>query len=139
MVLNLFKSARMQSSSENGKEPAPTGAPAPVGIWRYLPSGRVMLCAASIILSFVAYGYIQERIMTKPYFTGSEETGDPGGRFGSSLALVLANRLAAAFLAMCIILVKGDMSELRNKARLYQYVMISVRNFFATRCQYEAL
>ncbi|CAN8068119.1 unnamed protein product [Agarophyton chilense] len=120
-------------------EPEPTPAPPPVGIWKYLPSPRVMMCVFGIIGSLMLYALLQERIMTKPYTNGSEAEGEEGEYFKNSLVLVFANRFSAAVVAACILLAKGDFSELRNKAPLYKYLMISVSNVIATSCQYEAL
>eukprot|EP00177_Eucheuma_denticulatum_P003345 GFKZ01006046.1.p1 GENE.GFKZ01006046.1~~GFKZ01006046.1.p1 ORF type:complete len:367 (-),score=53.20 GFKZ01006046.1:749-1849(-) len=120
-------------------EPEPTAGPAPVGIWKYLPSGRVMGCVVGIIGSLMLYALLQERIMTTPYFTGNEEEGEDGGYFKYTLLLVFANRFAAGFVAAMVLVFKGDFSELKNKAPVYKYFMISVSNVIATSCQYEAL
>lgn len=120
-------------------EPQPTEAPAPVGIWKYIPSGRVMMCVVGIIGSLLVYALLQERIMTKPYFTGNEAPGAEGEYFKNSLVLVFANRFSAAFVAACVLLFRGETQELKNKAPLYKYFMISVSNVIATSCQYEAL
>lgn len=98
-----------------------------------------MFCVVSIIGSLLLYALLQERIMTKPYTTGNEAPGESGQRFGSTLLLVLANRLAAAAIAASILAYRRDASELRNKAPLYKYFMISISNVCATSCQYEAL
>lgn len=119
--------------------PEPIEAPPPVGIWRYLPSGRVMMCVVGIIGSLMMYALLQERIMTKPYLTGLEAEGEEGVYFKNSLVLVFANRLAAAFVAAVVLCVRSDFSELRNKAPLYKYFLISFSNVIATSCQYEAL
>lgn len=120
-------------------EPEPTAAPAPVGFWKYLPSGRIMMCVVGIIGSLLMYAVLQERIMTKPYTTGDEADGEDGEYFTNSLVLVFANRIAAAFLAGLFLILRGDFSELRNKAPLYKYFLISFSNVIATSCQYEAL
>lgn len=120
-------------------EPEPTPAPAPVGIWRYLPSGHVMMCVVGIIGSLMLYALLQERIMTKPYTTGNEADGEEGEYFRNSLVLVFANRCAAAFVAGLVLAFKGDFSELRNKAPVYKYFLVSFSNVIATSCQYEAL
>lgn len=120
-------------------EPEPTAAPAPVGIWKYIPSGRLLMCVVGIIGSLMLYALLQERIMTKPYFTGDEPEGADGEYFGNTLVLVFANRFAAAFVAGLVLAVKGEWGELRNKAPVYKYFMISVSNVIATSCQYEAL
>lgn len=120
-------------------EPEPTAAPAPVGIWKYVPSARVMMCVAGIIGSLMLYALLQERIMTKPYLNGSEEEGEEGEYFKNTLVLVFANRFAAAFVAAMVLVFKGEFVELKNKAPVYKYFMISVSNVIATSCQYEAL
>ncbi|PXF41426.1 Adenosine 3'-phospho 5'-phosphosulfate transporter 1 [Gracilariopsis chorda] len=120
-------------------EPEPTPGPQPYGIWKYLPSPRVMMCVVGIIASLMLYALLQERIMTTPYTTGNEADGEEGEKFKNSLVLVFANRFSAALVAAIILLVKGDFSEIRNKAPLYKYLMISVSNVIATSCQYEAL
>lgn len=98
-----------------------------------------MMCVVGIIGSLMLYALLQERIMTKPYTNGREVDGEEGEYFRNSLVLVFANRFAAAFVAGCVLLVKGDFAELKNKAPLYKYFLISFSNVIATSCQYEAL
>lgn len=109
------------------------------GFMRYLPSVRVMFCVVSIIGSLLLYALLQERIMTKPYTTGREAPGEKGQLFGGTLLLVLTNRLFAAAIAASVLIYRRDSTELRNKAPLYKYFMVSVSNVCATSCQYEAL
>jgi len=109
----------------------------PGGFMRLLPSVRVLMCAGGIIGSLLLYAFLQERIMTKPYTSGPEDIA--GERFGDTALLVVANRLAAAFVAGMVLFFKGDVTELSNKAPLYKYFLISVSNVCATMCQYEAL
>lgn len=117
--------------------------PVPSGIFRYLPSPRVMMCVVGIIGSLLLYALLQERIMTKPYTNAASVANDAGEvegeYFKNSLVLVFANRIAAAIVAAGILIAKGDISELRNSAPLYKYFMISFSNVIATSCQYEAL
>lgn len=93
----------------------------------------------------MGYSILQERIMTRPYVPSITHAVDkdtpeaPPAFFRNSLFLVLANRLFAAGVALCIILVKGDRDDLRSKAPVRDYVSISVSNVIATSCQYEAL
>lgn len=77
--------------------------------------------------------------MTKPYKTGNETEEEKGEYFTNSLVLVFANRLAAAIVACLVLIVRADFAELRNKAPLYKYFLISFSNVIATSCQYEAL
>lgn len=113
--------------------------PVPTGIWRYLPSSKVMMCVVGIIGSLLMYALLQERIMTKPYTNGSTEEDGEGEYFRNSLVLVFFNRLAASLVAAGIVIAKGDLSDLRNKAPLYKYFAVSISNVIATSCQYEAL
>lgn len=117
--------------------------PVPSGIWRYLPNHRIMLCVAGIIGSLLLYALLQERIMTKPY-TNAESPTDANGQiqgeyFKNSLVLVFANRMAAALVAAAILAVRGEYAELKNRAPIYKYFMVSISNVLATSCQYEAL
>lgn len=120
-------------------EPEPTQAPQPVGIWKYLPSPKLLLAGGGIIGSLLLYAFLQEKIMTKPYVTGLEADGEEGEYFKNTLVLVFANRFAAAFMAALVLLIRGDFSEVKNKAPLYKYFLISFSNVIATSCQYEAL
>ncbi len=70
---------------------------------------------------------------------GTEQPGEEGAYFRSPALLVLANRLVCALVAFAVLLIRGDTSELRNKAPLPYYLMISVSNFCATMCLYQAL
>jgi solute carrier family 35 (adenosine 3'-phospho 5'-phosphosulfate transporter), member B2 len=106
---------------------------------RHLPDANVMVCAVGIIGSLLLYGLLQERIMTKPYTNKDTPNGADGEYFSNSLILVCANRLAAAAVAICILISKRQWDELRNKAPLYKYFLVSISNVIATSCQYEAL
>ncbi|OSX81463.1 hypothetical protein BU14_0014s0017 [Porphyra umbilicalis] len=111
-------------------------APPAPSFLRYLPPWRVLVCVFGIMGSLMIYALLQERIMTKPYFLPGATEG--GELFKTTLVLVLANRLVAAFLAGCMLLYRGS-GELRAKAPIYKYMMISFSNVIATSCQYEAL
>lgn len=124
--------ADMEAATVDPAPPAPRS-----GIWEHLPSWRVLMCVFGIMGSLMIYALLQERIMTKPYLLPGATEG--GERFTTSLVLVLANRLAAAVVAGCVLLYRGSFAELRNKAPLYKYMMISFSNVIATSCQYEAL
>lgn len=127
-------------ASEMGGDKLPSDMdPVPSGVWRYLPSSKVMMCVAGIIGSLLMYALLQERIMTKPYTNASTAEDSEGEYFRNSLVLVFFNRLAASVVAAAIIIVRGDVTDLRNKAPLYKYFAVSVSNVIATSCQYEAL
>lgn len=88
------------------------------------------ITGGSMILFFLAYALLQERIMTMPW-------GDDGEMFTYSAYLVLSNRVVALAVAASILLYNGQ--SLRNTAPLHKYFFISISNFAATFCQYEAL
>jgi len=83
---------------------------------------------------FLLYGVLQERIMTTPY--GVDEDGEKV-YFEETTFLVLSNRIFAAIVAAAVILYRGQ--SLKNTAPLHKYLGVSVSNFSATWCQYEAL
>mmetsp|Transcript_19948 Transcript_19948/g.34174 ORF Transcript_19948/g.34174 Transcript_19948/m.34174 type:complete len:356 (+) Transcript_19948:42-1109(+) len=95
---------------------------------------KLLLSVAGLFLFFLIYGLLQERIMTKPYGT------DEDGRevyFKNSAFLVLNNRLVTMTLAIVLTTIKKE--QLGPVAPLYAYFGVSISNFIATWCQYEAL
>eukprot|EP00186_Timspurckia_oligopyrenoides_P004599 CAMPEP_0182447356 /NCGR_PEP_ID=MMETSP1172-20130603/15094_1 /TAXON_ID=708627 /ORGANISM="Timspurckia oligopyrenoides, Strain CCMP3278" /LENGTH=276 /DNA_ID=CAMNT_0024643761 /DNA_START=349 /DNA_END=1176 /DNA_ORIENTATION=- len=68
--------------------------------------------------------------MTKPY-------GDE--KFTNSVFLVMNNRFAAAMIALILLMIRREFSQIQNTAPIYKYVLISISNVLATSCQYEAL
>mmetsp|Transcript_43938 Transcript_43938/g.72983 ORF Transcript_43938/g.72983 Transcript_43938/m.72983 type:complete len:419 (-) Transcript_43938:811-2067(-) len=89
-------------------------------------------CALGIQVSYLLWGLMQERIMTKPYSTGE--------LFSSSKFLVFANR----FLALLVAFVALKVQERRDPnthhpAPLYMFSFSSVSNIMSSVCQYEAL
>eukprot|EP00999_Lentomonas_sp_LEN2_P002689 NODE_563_length_1362_cov_121.179757_g488_i1.p1 GENE.NODE_563_length_1362_cov_121.179757_g488_i1~~NODE_563_length_1362_cov_121.179757_g488_i1.p1 ORF type:complete len:384 (+),score=85.89 NODE_563_length_1362_cov_121.179757_g488_i1:91-1242(+) len=87
-------------------------------------------CTAGIMGFFIIYGYLQEKLMTRPY-------GENGETFTDTAFLVLCNRLVAMFVAAVMIKKNGE--AVGNVAPLSRYFLISISNFTATFCQYEAL
>lgn len=116
---------------------------------------KLLIFACGIMVSFVMYGVVQERIMTVPYKTDDMiETAEddaekfPGEMFKQSAFLVLMNRLVASALAFTVIVAtyfwsgdktKGVVRGLRGVAPFYAYCGVSFSNITATWCQYEAL
>lgn len=96
----------------------------------------MILCGAGIMLAFIAYGVLQERIMSIP-FGANEAEGIEGERFGYSAFLVLNNRLVALAVAIVMLLYRKE--SMQPVAPIYKYFGISVSNTAATICQYEAL
>jgi len=83
-------------------------------------------------VSYLLWGLMQERIMTKPYETGE--------LFRSSKFLVFANRFLAAVVAYTAVRIQASRNgELPQDAPLYQFSFSSVSNILSSVCQYEAL
>lgn len=101
---------------------------------RFSRNTRLAFCVGGIMGFFIVYGILQESIMTAPY--DIDKDGEPV-YFEESTFLVFSNRIFAAIVAVCILLYKGQ--SIRNAAPLHKYLGVSVSNFSATWCQYEAL
>eukprot|EP01133_Synstelium_polycarpum_P010877 gene10877-12673_t len=95
---------------------------------------KLLMSVGGIMGFFVFYGVLQERIMDQPY--GQDENGKDI-YFTDSTFIVLSNRVFAAVVAIVIVLYRGE--QIRNVAPLYKYFGVSMSNFCATWCQYEAL
>jgi len=106
--------------------------PTPEGLSRNV---RLGLSVAGIMGFFVIYGLLQERIMTTPYSV-DPVTGEEAF-FRDSTFLVLSNRLFAACFAIVMVIRRGE--SIKNVAPLHKYAGVSLSNFCATWCQYEAL
>jgi len=95
---------------------------------------RLILAVCGIMGFFLMYGVLQERIMDTPY--GTDADGN-NVYFEESTFLVFSNRVFAAVVAVIIVIYRGE--SLKNTAPLHKYLGVSVSNFSATWCQYEAL
>ncbi len=93
-------------------------------------AARLACCVVGIQVSYLLWGLMQERIMTKPYETGE--------LFRSSKFLVFANRFLALFAALAALSLTGE-TEYRRGAPLYKFSYSSVSNILSSVCQYEAL
>lgn len=92
---------------------------------------ELLLCTVGIMGFFVFYGFLQEKLMTRPY--GEDEST----KFKDSAFLVLCNRLVAICVAVFMIWRRKE--SIKNVAPLQNYFYVSFSNFSATFCQYEAL
>ena len=93
---------------------------------------RLGVCVLGIQVSYVLWGLLQERIMTKPYETGE--------LFKSSKFLVFANRILAFFAAYTAMRITGEPVNRSSKGTpLYKFSFSSVSNIMSSVCQYEAL
>eukprot|EP01108_Squamamoeba_japonica_P005967 TRINITY_DN4806_c0_g1_i1.p1 TRINITY_DN4806_c0_g1~~TRINITY_DN4806_c0_g1_i1.p1 ORF type:complete len:374 (+),score=87.50 TRINITY_DN4806_c0_g1_i1:43-1122(+) len=110
----------------------------PVSVFkRYLADPKMPKLFAAVgglFAFFLMYGVVQERIMTKPY---GEDADGKAVYFTTSAFLVLNNRLVTMCVAILLALWKGEST--RPIAPLFAYGGVSLSNFIATWCQYEAL
>ncbi|KAH1173688.1 adenosine 3'-phospho 5'-phosphosulfate transporter 1 isoform X1 [Mauremys mutica] len=94
---------------------------------------KLLFCAAGLQASYLTWGVLQERVMTRTY--GATET-DPGEKFKDSQFLVFMNRILAFTVAgLYCALIKQP----RHGAPMYKYSFASLSNILSSWCQYEAL
>ncbi|XP_064412648.1 adenosine 3'-phospho 5'-phosphosulfate transporter 1 [Latimeria chalumnae] len=94
---------------------------------------KLLFCAAGLQFSYLTWGVLQERVMTKTY--GATEL-DPGEKFRDSQFLVFMNRILAFTVAgLYCMLTKQP----RHGAPMYKYSFASLSNILSSWCQYEAL
>ncbi|XP_062427974.1 adenosine 3'-phospho 5'-phosphosulfate transporter 1 [Rhea pennata] len=94
---------------------------------------KLLFCAAGLQASYLTWGVLQERVMTRTY--GATDT-DPGEKFKDSQFLVFMNRILAFTVAgLYCALTKQP----RHGAPMYKYSFASLSNILSSWCQYEAL
>lgn len=97
---------------------------------------KLLFCAGGLQLSYLTWGILQERIVTKNY----EEIQADGSvrlvKFTNSQFLVFVNRALALVVALtCIMFTRQP----RHSAPLYKYSFSSFSNIMSSWFQYEAL
>eukprot|EP00727_Mastigamoeba_balamuthi_P014056 m51a1_g9273 putative dmt family transporter: udp-galactose udp-glucose (390) ;mRNA; f:96256-97753 len=137
------KEAAPPSAPPSAPAPAPRGPSATATLAASLSSraesllslrpgaARLVSLALGIMGSLVAYGVLQERIMTHAY-------GEAGELFGESAFLVFANRVAGALVAAAVLRARGERLT-RAAVPWSSFFGVSASNVVATWCQYEAL
>lgn len=84
-------------------------------------------------VSYLTWGVLQERVMTREYGKGEEGGGET---FRDSQFMVFMNRiLALAISGLCCAMTKQP----RHGAPMYKYSFCSMSNILSSWCQYEAL
>lgn len=93
---------------------------------------KLAFCFVGLQISYVAWGVVQEYLMTTEYKLG---------RFKSSQFCVFANRFLALFISLIIVLVRRvtNPTQAVKEAPFYYYVPSSVSNTLSSWAQYEAL
>lgn len=92
----------------------------------------LMYCFCGLQISYLTWGYLQEKIMTQEYQDAAGNTG----RFQDSQFLVFVNRVLAFVMSGTYLLIKR---QPQHKAPLYKYAFCSLSNIMSSWCQYEAL
>ncbi|KAM9704215.1 adenosine 3'-phospho 5'-phosphosulfate transporter 1 [Menidia menidia] len=95
---------------------------------------KLIFCAAGLQASYLTWGVLQERVMTRSY--GATTPGEEGERFKDSQFLVFMNRILALTVAglWCVLF-----KQPRHGAPMYKYSFASLSNVMSSWCQYEAL
>lgn len=97
----------------------------------YQKALSLFYCCAGLQVSYLLWGILQEKIMTREY-----TDGDKIERFTDSQFLVFVNRiLAFLFSGIYLLLTHQNV----HRTPLYKYSFCSVSNTLSSWCQYEAL
>ena len=92
---------------------------------------RLLFCSLMLNLTFVSWGLLQERMLTRKY---PRHTGE---YFTYSYALVFTNRFwTLCFSALLLFYLKPRLSR---STVIYEYSFPSISNMLSSWCQYEAL
>ncbi|BFF89320.1 adenosine 3'-phospho 5'-phosphosulfate transporter 1 [Drosophila madeirensis] len=94
---------------------------------------QLLWCFGGLMVSYLTWGVLQEKIMTQKYLNFSGESS----KFKDSQFLVFANRLLAFVVAL--IYLQWQPSPTRHRAPLYKYSFASFSNIMSAWFQYEAL
>ncbi|XP_033503750.2 adenosine 3'-phospho 5'-phosphosulfate transporter 1 [Epinephelus lanceolatus] len=95
---------------------------------------KLIFCAAGLQASYLTWGVLQERVMTRSY--GATTPEEEGEKFKDSQFLVFMNRILALTVSglWCILF-----KQPRHGAPMYKYSFASLSNIMSSWCQYEAL
>lgn len=95
---------------------------------------KLLVCAAGLQASYLTWGVLQERVMTRSY--GAQSEDNKGERFQDSQFLVFMNRILALTVSglWCALF-----KQPRHGAPMYKYSFASLSNIMSSWCQYEAL
>lgn len=88
---------------------------------------RLAFCVVGLQGSYLTWGVLQERIMTREY---------DGEKFTNSQFLVFVNRVLALLVAGAVIMFT---KQPVHRAPMYKYSYCSMSNILSSWCQYEAL
>ncbi|XP_043653705.1 adenosine 3'-phospho 5'-phosphosulfate transporter 1 [Drosophila teissieri] len=94
---------------------------------------QLLWCFGGLMISYLTWGVLQEKIMTQNYFNFTGESA----KFKDSQFLVFSNRLLAFLVALAYL--QWQPSPVRHRAPLYKYSYASFSNIMSAWFQYEAL
>lgn len=93
----------------------------------------LLFCSGGLLVSYLIWGVLQERVMVYRY---RESEDEPGELFTNSQFIVFMNRILALVIA-CIAM--QFVKQKPHEAPLYKYSYSSLSNIMSSWCQYEAL
>nr|CAG4643180.1 EOG090X05CU [Ilyocryptus agilis] len=93
----------------------------------------LFFCFGGLQISYLTWGVLQEKIMTREYVDG-----DHAETFRDSQFLVFVNRILAFILSGIYLLITHKQTA-QHRTPLYKYSYCSVSNTLSSWCQYEAL
>nr|CAG4650943.1 EOG090X05CU [Simocephalus serrulatus]SVE94208.1 EOG090X05CU [Simocephalus serrulatus] len=97
----------------------------------YSKALSLLYCCTGLQISYLLWGILQEKIMTREY-----SDGDKVEKFSDSQFLTFVNRiLAFVFSGVYLLLFQQNV----HRTPLYKYSFCSVSNTLSSWCQYEAL
>lgn len=95
---------------------------------------KLCFCAGGLYSSYLTWGVLQERIITRSY--GADEAGVGGEKFSDSQFLVFINRFSAFLIAGIYLQMKRQQ---QHSCPFYKYSFCSLSNIMSSWFQYEAL
>jgi len=95
---------------------------------------KLCFCAGGLYSSYLTWGVLQERIITRKY--GANESNEGGEKFTDSQFLVFINRFSALIIAGCYLQMKR---QPKHGCPFYKYSFCSLSNILSSWFQYEAL
>jgi len=130
-LVNLFYGADIHDVEKGNQEDAQaTPKPQPTILQNAL---KLCFCACGLYTSYLTWGVLQERIITKEYGVNAEGVGE---KFSDSQFLVFINRLSALIVAGIYIQMKR---QPKHGCPFYKYSACSLSNIMSSWFQYEAL
>lgn len=111
---------------------------------------RILYCFFGLMTSYLAWGLLQEKIITQPYESITPEGHRFEEHFNDSQFLVFANRLLAFLMALVYLCAKNQfqstssspitaIAQIIGSAPLFKYSFASFSNVMSAWFQYEAL